>query len=108
MKYKKDKEKKSKSKSKKKKGKDEKEGGDEEKTDEEEDENDEEEKNESIDLNGDKKGVDLHFEDKDENNGEKITRKLSPIHRENSEQILQDKNENGEDDLNKAMIESNE
>ena len=71
-------------------------------------ENNKEEKNESIDLNGDKKGVDLHFEDKDENNGEKITRKLSPIHRENSEQILQDKNENGEDDLNKAMIESNE
>ena len=71
-------------------------------------ENNKEEKNESIDLNGDKKGVDLHFEDKNENNGEKITRKLSPIHRENSEQILQDKNENGEDDLNKAMIESNE
>ena len=71
-------------------------------------ENNKEEKNESIDLNGDKKGVDLHFEDKDENNREKITRKLSPIHRENSEQILQDKNENGEDDLNKAMIESNE
>ena len=42
-------------------------------------ENNKEEKNESIDLNGDKKGVDLHFEDKDENNGEKITRKLFQI-----------------------------
>ena len=79
----------------------------------------EKDKNESIDLTENKKEdikLELEFEP-DDKNLQKKTGRISPIHRENSDQFNLDNNgsdkqidENKEieDDLNKAMIESND
>ena len=72
-----------------------------------------EEKNESIDLNEEKNSVKLEL-NIDEKNKEKDNRKISPIERDNSmkenkeNQENKESKESNEDELNKAMIESNE
>ena len=79
----------------------------------------EKDKNESIDLTVNKKEdikLELEFEP-DDKNLQKKTGRISPIHRENSDQFnldnngsdkQLDENKEIEDDLNKAMIESND
>ena len=74
--------------------------------------NEDENKDESVDLKGDKNGIKLELEH-DDNKEEKIPRKISPIHRENSNSEELKKNgdnmdsnkDNIEDELNKGMIE---
>ena len=58
----------------------------------------EENKDESVDLKGDKNGLKLELEHDDNNKEEKISRKLSPIHRENSngDDLIKNNNDNKE------------